>query len=52
MKTNLFATKNLVKMALLAAVAAVLMLFEVPLPFAPYFYELDFSEVPVLIGAL
>ncbi len=26
------------------------MLFEIPLPFAPPFYELDFSEVPVLIG--
>lgn len=22
-----------------------------PLPFAPYFYELDFSEVPILIGS-
>ena len=27
-----------------------LMLFEIPLPFAPSFYEIDFSEVPVLIG--
>ena len=38
-------------MAVLAAIASVLMLFEVPLSFAPYFYELDFSEVPILIGA-
>ncbi len=37
---------------MLSAVAVVLMLFEFPLPFiAPPFYELDFSEVPVLLGA-
>lgn len=42
----------LVKVAMLSAVATVLMLFEFPLPFlAPPFYELDFSELPVLIGA-
>ena len=26
------------------------MLFEIPLPFAPAFYEIDFSEVPVMVG--
>ncbi len=31
------------------AIAAVIMYLEFPLPFAPSFYELDFSEVPVLI---
>lgn len=41
----------LVKVSVLAAFAVVLMLVEFPLPFiAPPFYELDFSEVPVLIG--
>lgn len=39
------------KIAMLAAISVVLMLFEIPLPFAPSFYEIDFSEVPVLIGA-
>lgn len=34
-----------------SAVAAVLMLFEVPLPFAPSFYKFDFSEIPVMICA-
>lgn len=34
----------------LAAMSAVLMLFSIPLPFAPAFYKLDLSEVPVLIG--
>lgn len=38
--------------AMMGAVATILMLFEVPLPFlAPPFYELDLSELPVLIGA-
>lgn len=42
--------RTLVQIAMLSAIAVVLMLFEVPLPFAPSFYEIDFSEVPVLIG--
>lgn len=37
--------------AILSAMAAILMLIEIPLGFAPDFYKLDFSEVPVLIGA-
>ena len=44
--------KMMTQIAMLGAVAAVLMLFEFPLPFlAPSFYELDLSEMPVLIGA-
>ena len=42
--------KALVKIGMLAAVAIILMLFEIPRPFAPSFYEIDFSEVPVLVG--
>lgn len=45
-------TRTLVEVGMLGAIATVLMLFEFPLPFiAPPFYELDFSEVPVMIGA-
>lgn len=45
-------TRKLVVTAMLSSLATVLMLFEIPLPFiAPPFYEMDFSEVPVLIGA-
>ncbi len=48
-KTNI---KWMVKVSMLGAVAVVLMLLEFPIPFiAPPFYEFDFSEVPVLIGA-
>lgn len=42
--------KYIVKIAILSALAAVIMFFEFPLPFAPSFYELNFSEVIVLIG--
>lgn len=49
---GLLTTKNVVLMGMFAALAAVLMLFEVPLPFvAPSFYGLDFAEVPVLVGS-
>ena len=45
-------TRKLVEIGMLGAIATVLMLFEFPIPFiAPPFYELDFSEVPVLVGA-
>lgn len=37
--------------AMLAAVASVLMLFSVPVPFVPSFIKLDFSELPALIAA-
>ena len=43
--------RYITKVGVLAAMAAVLMLLEVPLPIAPSFYELDFSEVAVLIGS-
>ena len=39
------------QIGMLSAIATVLMLFEIPLPFAPSFYEIDFSEVPILIGS-
>lgn len=42
--------RTIVQVGMLAAIAVVLMLFEIPLPFAPSFYEIDFSEVPVMIG--
>ena len=45
-------TRTIVCVGMLAAISTILMLFEFPLPFiAPGFYELDFSEVPILIGA-
>lgn len=43
--------RNMVVIAMLGAVAMILQLFEFPLWFAPSFYELDLSEVPVMIGS-
>ena len=49
---KVFTTKNLVLMAMFSALAAVLMLWEFPIPFiAPNFYEIDLSEIPILVGS-
>lgn len=48
---NKMSVKMITQVGMLGAIAVVLMLFEIPLPFAPSFYEIDFSEVPVLIGS-
>ena len=51
-KGQLTTTRMLTQIAMLSAIAGVLMYFEVPLPaIAPTFYKLDFSEVPIMIGA-
>lgn len=51
MQNRLLSTRNMVKISILAVIAFVLMYFEFPLPFiAPPFYQIDFSEIPVLIG--
>lgn len=43
-------TRRMAYIAIFGVLGAVLMFFEVPLFFAPSFYEIDFSEVPVLIS--
>ena len=48
-KKNLFSTGNLARMAILAAIASILFLIEIPLGMP--FYKLDLSNIPVLIGA-
>ncbi|NLP35380.1 MAG: ECF transporter S component [Clostridiales bacterium] len=50
-KVSLTSTRGLTTIAMLSAISVILMLFEIPLWFAPSFYEIDLSEVPVLIGA-
>lgn len=44
-------TRMIAVVGIFSAISAVLMLFEFPLPFAPSFYKLDFSELPALIGS-
>lgn len=46
----IFNTRKVAMIGMFSAIAMILMLFEFPLPFAPSFYELDFSELPILIG--
>jgi len=51
MKSKKFLSVSmLTRIGILSALAFVVMYFEFPLPIAPPFYKLDFSEVIVLIG--
>lgn len=43
-------TKDLVKIALLSAIAFVLMLLEFPVPIFPMFLKMDLSDLPALLG--
>ena len=47
----LTAAHTITTIGMLAAISGVLMTLEIPLFFAPSFYKLDFSELPVLICA-
>ncbi len=49
-KEPLLDTRKMAVSGMFSALAMILMLFEFPLPFAPAFYELDFSELPILVG--
>lgn len=43
-------TRKVAVIGTFSAIAGILMTFELPLPFAPAFYKIDFSEIPALIG--
>lgn len=48
---RILSTRKITMIGLFSAIAVILFLFEFPIPFiAPPFYELDFSEIPALIG--
>lgn len=49
-RVPIFTTRKVAMVGMFSAIAAILMLFEIPLPFAPGFYKLDFSELPILVG--
>ncbi len=51
MKKFFSSTRMMCTGAMLAAIAAVLMFLDFPLPFLPSFYKFDFSELPVILGA-
>ena len=45
---RILSTRKIALVGLFAAVSAVLMVLEVPVPFAPPFYKIDLSELPIL----
>lgn len=49
-KEPIFGTRKVAMIGMFSAIAMILMMFEFPIPFAPPFYELDFSELPILVG--
>ncbi|MCM1088279.1 MAG: ECF transporter S component [Muribaculaceae bacterium] len=48
---RILSTRKITVIGMFSAISAILMLFELPMPFAPDFYKLDFSELPALIAA-
>lgn len=44
-------TEQLIKVSLLSVIAFLLMFLETPLPFFPAFLQLDFSDIPAVLGA-
>ena len=48
---RVLSTRKVAMIGMFSAIAAVLMIFEVPVPFAPSFYKIDLSELPVLVAA-
>lgn len=46
-----FTTQTLCFIGLFGALSTILMLFKIPLPFAPAFMKLDLAELPAIIGS-
>lgn len=47
---RILSTRKVAMIGMFSAISAILMLLEVPVPFAPPFYKIDLSELPALIG--
>lgn len=50
MTKKVLTTKNLTMIAMFSAISAVLIVFEIQLPFSPSFIKFDFSDLPVMLG--
>ena len=50
MSKKFLSIDRIARIGVLSALAVILMLLEIPLPFLPPFYKIDFSEVVVLLG--
>lgn len=49
-KERILSTRKIAMIGMFSAIAAVLHVLDFPIPFAPEFYKLDFSELPILVG--
>ncbi len=49
-RERILSTRKVAVCGMFAAIAALLMVLEMPVPFAPPFYALDLSELPALVG--
>ncbi|MCR4618875.1 MAG: ECF transporter S component [Lachnospiraceae bacterium] len=48
---KIFTTRKVAMIGMFSAIATILMMIEIPMTlFAPGFYKLDFSELPILVG--
>lgn len=50
-RERILSTRKMAMIGMFSAIAMILHVFDFPIPFAPPFYKLDFSELPILIGA-
>ena len=50
MKYTSFSVRSLTLIAMLGALSAVLMVLEIPLPFAPAYMKFDISDLPALFA--
>ena len=48
---KILATRKITVIGMFSAIAVILYMLDFPLPFAPGFYKMDFSELPALVGA-
>ena len=49
-KEKIFTTRVIAMIGMFSAIAMILHIFDFPLPFAPSFYKVDFSELPLFVG--
>ena len=50
MNKKYFTIEVIAKIGVLGALSAVLLMINFPIPIAPSFYKIDFSDLPALIG--
>ena len=50
MNNKYFTIEVIAKIGVLGALSAVLLMINFPIPIAPSFYKIDFSDLPALIG--